>query len=75
MNGGKSVEEIDVKLQLTRLKPLHAEWLAELNNQMATNKGKDIIMSGWKSVGISQAICTGSVNLVSLDIDLLISET
>ena len=25
MDDGKSVEEIDVKLQLTRLKPLHAE--------------------------------------------------
>ena len=29
MDDEKFVEEIDVKLQLTRLKPLHAEWLAE----------------------------------------------
>ena len=78
MDDGKSVEEIDVKLQLTRLKPLHAEWLAELYNQMTTKEGKDIIMSGWKSAGIPQAIRTGSMNLESLDpfsnIDPLISE-
>ena len=52
MDDGKSVEEIDVNLQLIRLRPLHAEWLAELYNQMTTKKGKDIIMSGWKSAGI-----------------------
>ena len=67
MDDGKSVEEIHVKLQLTRLKPLHAEWLAELYNQMTTKEGKDIIMSGWKSAGIPQAIRTNSVNLESLD--------
>ena len=78
MDDGKSVEEIDDKLQLNRLKPLHAEWLAELYNQMTTKEGKDIIISGWKSAGIPQAICTGSANLESLDpfsdIDPLISE-
>ena len=40
MDDGKSVEEIDDKLQLNRLKPLHAEWLAELYNQMTTKEGK-----------------------------------
>ena len=78
MDGGKSVVEIDDKLQLTRLRSLHAEWLAELCNQMTTKEGKDIIMSSWKSAGISQAIRTGSANLVSLDpfidIDPFISE-
>ena len=67
MDDGKSVEEVDVKLQLTRLKPLHAEWLTELYNHMTTQEGKDIIMSGWKSAGILQAIRTGSANLERLD--------
>ena len=78
MDDRKSVEEIDVKLQLTKSKPLHAEWLAELYNQMTTKEGKDIIMRGRKSAGIPQAIRTGSVNLESLDpfsdIDPLISD-
>ena len=78
MDDRKSVEEIDVKLQLTKSKPLHAEWLAELYNQMTTKEGKDIIMSGWKSTGIPQAVRTSSVDLESLDpfsdIDPLISQ-
>ena len=45
---------------------------------MTTKEGKDIIMIGWKSAGIPQAIRTDSSNLESLDpfsdIDPLISE-
>ena len=78
MDDGKSVEEVDVKLQLTRLKPLHVEWLTELYNHMTTQEGKDFIMSGWKAAGILQAIRTGSANLERLDpfsdIDPLLSE-
>ena len=67
MDDGKSVEEVDVKLQLTRLKPLHVEWLTELHNHMTMQEGEGIVMSGWKSAGILQAIRTGSVNLERLD--------
>ena len=34
LDDGKLIEEIDVKLQLTTLKPLHADWLVELYNEM-----------------------------------------
>ena len=78
MDDGKCAQETDVKLQLTRLQPLHAEWLVELYNQLTTKEGKDIIMSGWKSAGIPQAIGTSSANQESLDpfsdIDPLISQ-
>ena len=78
MDDGKAVEEVDVKLQLTRLKPFHAEWLTELYNHMTTQEGIDIIMSGWKSAGILQAIRTGPANLERLDpfsdIDPFLSE-
>ena len=53
MGDRKSVEEIDVKLQLSyQVTHLHAEWLAELYNQMTAKEGKDIIMRGRKSAGI-----------------------
>ena len=39
LNEGKDLEEIDVKLQLTALKPLHAKWMTELYNHM-TRRGK-----------------------------------
>ena len=40
---------------------------ASMTDLLTTKEGKDIIMSGWKSAGISQVIRTGSANLVSLD--------
>ena len=33
LHDGKQIEEIDGKLQLTRLKPLHAEWLVDGRHQ------------------------------------------
>ena len=67
LDDGKQIEEVDVKLQLTRLKPLHAEWLVELFNHMTTSQGKEIIMSGWKASGRIEAIKKGSARLPSLD--------
>ena len=46
LDNGKQIEEVDVKLHLTRLNPLHAEWLVELFNHVATSQDKEIIMSG-----------------------------
>ena len=75
----KQIEEVDVKLQLTRLKPLHAEWLVELFNHMTTSQGKEIIMSGWKASGIIEAIKKGTVRLPNLDpfndLDPLLTES
>ena len=65
LDNGKQIEEVDVKLQLTRLKPLHAEWLVELFNHMTISK--EIIMSGWKASGRIEAIKQGSTRLPSLD--------
>ena len=43
-----SIEDIQVGLQLTKLKPIHAGWLVEFYNHMTTTKGKDIIDGGGK---------------------------
>ena len=79
LDDGKQIEEVDVKLQLTRLKPLHAEWLVELFNHMTTSQGKEIIMSGWKASGIIEAIKKGTVILPNLDpfndLDPLLTES
>ena len=63
---GKQIEETDVKLQLTRLKPLHVESLVELFNHMTTSQGKEVIMSGWKASGIVDPF---------IDLDSLLTES
>ena len=67
LDSGKPIDEIEVKLQLTTLKPLHAEWLTDFYNLMTTSEGKDVILSDWKAAGIIQVIEKGSSQLESLD--------
>lgn len=38
----KSIEEIDVKLQLTSLKALQADWVVELYNKMIKSEAKEV---------------------------------
>ena len=37
LDNGKQIEKVDVKLHLTRLKPLRAKWLVELFKHMTTS--------------------------------------
>ena len=64
---GQPLEEIDIKFQLTTLKPLHATWLIDCYNKLSSNEGKEVILSGWRSSGIADAIEMGSAGLPSLD--------
>ena len=64
---GKDIASIDVKFQLTTLKPLHAKWLIELHNYLTSPEGREICMEGWKVTGIYDAIQMTSKNLPSLD--------
>ena len=67
LDNEQKIEEVDGKLQLTRLKPLHTEWLVELFNHMTTSQDKETIMSPWKTSGIIEAINKRSARLPSLD--------
>ena len=67
LDSEKPIDEIEVKLQLTTLKPLHTEWLTDFYNLMTTSEGKDVILSGWKAAKIIQVIEKGSSQLESLD--------
>ena len=73
---GKQLQDIDVPLRLLLLKPCHAEWLVECYNHMTTTAAQNVIQSGWKAAGITEALQVGIKGLGSLDpfqeIDLLI---
>ena len=58
LESGKSLEEIDAKLRLSTLKPLHAGWIVDLCNY---------IINGWKTAGIHDALQLGSSNLPNID--------
>ena len=50
-----------------RLKPYHAEWLVECYNHMTTTAAQNVIQSGWKTAGITEALQVGVKELGSLD--------
>ena len=56
LDEGMALQDIDVPLRLSILKPFHAEWLVDCYNHMTTTAGRNIILSGWKSAGIMEAL-------------------
>ena len=64
---GINLENIEVKLKLSLIKPIHAAWVVDFYNHMTTAKGVEIITSGWRTVGILDAIELGSSALPSID--------
>ena len=60
------LEDINIKLQLSVLKPLHAKWLAVAFNFFTSSEG-EIIANGWKQAGITSAVSKGLNGLEILD--------
>ena len=67
LDDGKELHDINIDLKLSKLKPLHAEWLVELYNQMSTADGQKVIHSAWKTSGITEAMKAGKASLQPLD--------
>ena len=67
LDDGVNIEDVQVTLQLTKLKPIHAAWVVDLFNHMTTDKGKEIIESGWRAAGILDALKLGLEKLPSID--------
>ena len=67
LHKGIAIDEIDIKLRLSLLKPLHAEWLVDFYNHMTSGAAKKIIDSGWASSGIEDAINMSLDTLPSVD--------
>ena len=66
-NRFKSMEEIDIDLKLSVLKPLPASWLIELFDHMTSPAGKAVSLKGWEVAGITDAVKKGTSGLPSLD--------
>ena len=63
----KELYEIEVKFQLTMLKPLRTQWWSDLYNQMASAKGKNIVLKGCQLAGITKEIQKFLSNLSALN--------
>ena len=74
-----ALEDVEVKLQLMKLKSFQVVWITKFFNEMATSKGSEITGSGWNASGIKDAIKLGTGKLPSLDpfeeLDPMMNET
>ena len=63
LDKGIALEDIDIRFQLTTMKPLHANWLIALYNELTSPRAKDVIIGGWEKSGIWDALKLGSRGL------------
>ena len=61
------LDEINVRLLLSTLKPFHAGWVVDLYNEITSEKCKDIIANSLRVAGITDAISLGTKNLPSIN--------
>ena len=67
LDEGIPLDDIEIKLKLSVLKPLHASWLVELFNYMTSDKRRQVIENGWKAAGIVETLKKGADGLEPLD--------
>ena len=63
----RPLDDIEVKLKLSVLKPLHAGWLIDAYDHLTSEAGRKIIANVWQSAGITIAISKGVQGLPTLD--------
>ena len=56
LESGKELENIMIKFLLSTMEPLHAGWLIDFYNQLTSSRRKEIILAGWRALGISAAV-------------------
>ena len=64
---GKQLQDINDSLHLSLLNSYHSEWLVECYNHMTTATAQNVIQSGWKTAGITEALQVGVKELGSLN--------
>ena len=59
MDAGQEIDAIEIPLKLSIVKPLHAQWLIEMFNEMTSDAGRNVCLKGWHVSGIKEAVETG----------------
>ena len=62
-----NINDINIGLQLSKIKPFHAGRIVEFYNLMATAQDKEIIDNGWKAARIADSVHLGLSKLTQID--------
>ena len=59
LDSGVVLDDVDVDLRLSVLKPIHATWIVSMCNHLSSSEDRQSIAKGWKKAGISD-VASGS---------------
>ena len=66
LDSGVVLDDVDVDLRLSVLKPIHATWLVSMYNHLSSSEGRQSIAKGWKKAGVTNVV-SGSKKLPPKD--------
>ena len=67
LDEGKDLNNIEVSLKLSVVKPLHAKWIIEMYDHMTSTAAKAVCLKGWEVTGILGAVKKGLKELAHID--------
>ena len=62
LDSGVVLDDVDVDLRLSVLKPIHETWIVSMYNRCFSSEGRQSIAKGWKKAGVSDVV-SGSKKL------------
>ena len=62
LDSGVVLDDVDVDLRLSVLKPIHATWIVSMYNHLSSSEGRHSIAKGWKKAGVTDVV-SGSKKL------------
>ena len=62
LDSGVVLDDVDVDLRLSVLKPIHATWIVSMYNHLSSSEGRQSIAKGWKKAGVTDVV-SGSKKL------------
>ena len=55
LDSGVVLDDVDVDLRLSVLKPIHATWIVSMYNHLSSSEGRQSIAKGWKKAGVRES--------------------
>ena len=56
LDSGVVLDDVDVDLRLSVLKPIHATWIVSMYNHLSSSEGRQSIAKGWKKAGVTDVV-------------------
>ena len=56
LDSGMVLDDVDVDLRFSVLKPIHATWIVSMYNHLSSSEGRQSIEKKWKKAGVTDVV-------------------